>query len=133
MAPANTVAVYEAVAIEYAEQAKNRYGELQVYYPPFTLMSDHPFCILNADWVSAPKREAATAFMQYLLSKPAQEKALQFGYRPANPEVVITGPTSPFVRHQTNGLRTDLPPQAENPGSDVLTTLLDLWQRSTRQ
>jgi len=45
----DVVAVYEATAVEHAENAVGRYGELQIYYPPATHMSDHPFCVLQAE------------------------------------------------------------------------------------
>src|SRR5215510_907585 len=54
------VTVYEATAIEQAQNAVGRYGELRVYYPPAVLWSDHPFCVLNADWVTPEKTAAAT-------------------------------------------------------------------------
>jgi hypothetical protein len=53
------VTVYEATMIEHAENAVGRYGELQVYYPPATSMSDHPFCVLDADWVTPQRARAA--------------------------------------------------------------------------
>ena len=39
------IAVYESAAIGQAANAVNRYGQLRVYYPPQTLLSDHPFCV----------------------------------------------------------------------------------------
>src|SRR5690606_12581572 len=46
------VAIYESSAIEQIENAAGRYGELRIYYPPATVMSDHPFCLVQAEWVS---------------------------------------------------------------------------------
>ena len=60
------VTVYEATAIEQADNAVGRYGELRVYYPPAVLWSDHPFCVLNADWVTPQQNEAATLFINFL-------------------------------------------------------------------
>ena len=59
------VAVYEATAIEQAQNAVGRYGELRVYYPPASLWSDHPFCIVNGDWVTTQQNQAAKLFINY--------------------------------------------------------------------
>ncbi|MBN1180595.1 MAG: substrate-binding domain-containing protein, partial [Anaerolineae bacterium] len=125
------VAVYEATAIEHAENAVGRYGELQIYYPPATLMSDHPFCVLQANWVTPEEAEAAQMFVDFLTSEEAQQVALlQHGFRPVHPGVPLDQPGSPFQWYIGNGLRTDLPPEVELPPGDVLNTLLDFWIRN---
>ena len=99
------IAVYESAAIEQVPNALGRYGDLRVYYPPATIMSDHPFCVLNADWVKPDQAKAAQVFVDYLLSKPAQEKALlTYGFRPVDPAITLDRPDSPFVRYTANGL-----------------------------
>ncbi len=128
----NIVAVYEATAIENMENAVNRYGELYVYYPPATVMSDHPFCVLEGDWVEPQRARAAALFVDYLRSRPAQEAALRYGFRPVDPAVPLDGPASPLTQYQGNGLRRDLPPQVELPAGSVLDALLDLWTRQVR-
>ncbi len=125
------VAVYESSAIEQAENAVGRYGELRVYYPPATVMSDHPFCVLNADWVSSDQAQAAQVFVDYLLTRPVQEKALEYGFRPADPAIPLDQAGSPFNRFAANGISIDVPPQVEVPPGNVLDTLLRFWERST--
>ena len=125
------VAVYEATAIEQVPNALGRYGELRVYYPPATIMSDHPFCVLNADWVKPDQAKAAQVFVDYLLSQPAQEKALlKYGFRSVDPAITLDRPDSPFVRYTANGLSINLPPQIDLPDGDTLNTLLDFWSRN---
>jgi hypothetical protein len=126
------IAVYEASAIEQADNAVGRYGELRVYYPPATVMSDHPFCILNADWVTPEKQQAAQLFMDYLTSAPIQQLALlKYGFRPVDASVALDQPGSPFGRYAAIGLSTTLPPEVAEPPGGVLNTLLDFWARST--
>jgi ABC-type Fe3+ transport system substrate-binding protein len=127
------VAVYEATAIEQADNAAGRYGELRVYYPPATVMSDHPFCVLNADWVTSEKAAAAQLFVDYLLSRPVQEKALKHGFRPADSTIPLNQADSPLLRYAANGLQVDLPPEVEIPPGNVLNTLLDVWRRSVQR
>jgi len=127
------VAVYEATAIEQADNAVGRYGELRVYYPPALLWSDHPFCIVNADWVTPQQTAAAKLFMDYLTSKPAQELALlKYGFRPVDKSIPLEQTGSPFDRYAANGFRSDLSnlPDVEIPAGNVLNTLRDFWSRN---
>jgi hypothetical protein len=128
------VAVYEATAIENAENAVGRYGELQIYYPPATSLSDHPFCVVQADWVTPDKARAAQMFLDYLTDREMQELALmQHGFRPVDQGIPLDQPGSPFQRYAANGLRLDLPPEVEVPPGNVLNTLLDFWSRNAQR
>jgi hypothetical protein len=125
------VTVYEATAISQADNAVGRYGELRFYYPPATIVSDHPFCLLNADWVKPEESAAGKLFVDYLLQSDAQQLALlKYGFRPALQGIPLDQPGSPFQRYTANGLSASLPPEAEIPSGDVLTTLLDFWTRN---
>jgi len=128
------VAVYEASAIEQAENAVGRYGALQVYYPPATLLSEHPFCILQAEWVEPTKVQAAQLLLDFLTGREMQQLALlKYGYRPVDPAIPLEQPGSPFTRYAANGFRVNIPPQVELPPGDVLNTLLDFWQRNVQR
>jgi hypothetical protein len=127
------ITVYEATAIENAENAVGRYGELRVYYPPALLWSDHPFCLLNGDWVTFEQAEAAELFIDYLTNPSAQELALlKYGFRPVDDTIPLEQPGSPFDRYAGNGLRADLSGmrEVEIPEGSVLNTLRDFWSRN---
>lgn len=128
------IAVYEATAIEQAENAVGRYGELRVYYPPATVLSDHPFCILEATWGTPDKKQAAQLFLDYLSSRPAQELALlKYGFRPTDQTIPLDQTGSPFTRYAANGFTRELPLEVQVPPGDVLNTLLDFWQRTAKR
>jgi Ca-activated chloride channel family protein len=128
------VMVYEATAIEFAESAQSRYGELQVYYPPATSLSDHPFCVLDAPWVTVDKARAAQMFIDYLTGPEAQRLALlDHGFRPVDTDIALEQPGSPFQRRAVAGLKTDLVPQVKPPPGNVLNTLLDFWARNVQR
>jgi len=130
----DVVAVYEATAIEQAENAVGRYGELQVYYPPATLLSEHPFCALQADWVEPEKAEAAKMLLDFLTSQEMQQLALlKYGFRPVDPTIPLDQAGSPLTRYADNGIWINLPPQVEVPAGNVLNTLLDFWQRNVQR
>jgi ABC-type Fe3+ transport system substrate-binding protein len=127
------VAVYESTAIEQAENAVGRYGELQIYYPPATHLSDHPFCVLEADWVSPEKARAAQVFMDFLASREMQELALEHGFRPADKDIPLDQEGSPFQLTAVSGLQAELPPEVTVPPGNVLNTLLDFWARNVQR
>jgi ABC-type Fe3+ transport system substrate-binding protein len=124
------VSVYEATAIEQADNARGRYGELKVYYPSTTIMSDHPFCLVSAEWVSPEKQKAATEFREYLLSNEAQQLALMdFGFRPSDTTIDLNQSVSPFMKYSAMGVKNSIPPEINIPDVDFLNTLLDFWNR----
>jgi hypothetical protein len=126
------VLVYENLAIEYLEPAQGRWGQpLRVYYPPATMFSDHPYAVLGDPLTSPEQRAAAEQLRTFLQARPQQELALQFGFRPADPNVpLISGdPTNPFNRYAAYGVQIDILQQVENPSTETLNTLLDLWRR----
>ncbi len=125
------VAVYEATAIEQADNAIGRYGELRVYYPPLSINSDHPFCLINAEWVDPDKTQAAKLFLDYLKSEEAQNIAVtKYGFRPTLSGVTLDQPGSPFTQYATNGIQINTPPEIELPDGNVLNILLDFWSRN---
>ncbi len=129
------VVVYENLAIDNVEAARGRWGQdLRVYYPPATIFSDHPYAILNAEWVSEEQREAARLFRDFLLSEETQALAIEYGFRPSSSRVSVTGSDSPFVRYEAYNVRAeDLPPQVDIPEAEVLNELLNLWRNQYGQ
>ncbi len=131
------VAAYEATAIEHIENAVARYGTqyggLRVYYPPVTSLSDHPYCILQAEWVTPDKTEAAQKFLDFLASRPMQELGLKYGFRPVDHSIQLAQSGSPLVLYEDNGVRLDLPPEVETPPGNVLNMLLEFWRRNVQR
>jgi ABC-type Fe3+ transport system substrate-binding protein len=122
---------YESVAISEMAAAQGRWGNLSVYYPKPTLWSNHPFVVLKTASATPEQREAAKVLRDFLLSVPIQQRALDAGFRPANPEVkVLTAdPNNPWNRLKPFGVRVDIPPTAEPPSGEVTRLLLETWRR----
>jgi ABC-type Fe3+ transport system substrate-binding protein len=122
---------YESVAISEMAAAQGRWGNLSVYYLKPTLWSNHPFAVLKGDWVSKEQRDAARALRAFLLSPEVQVRALEFGFRPANPEVkvVTDDPANPWNRLKPFGVRVDVPAVADPPSGEVTRLLLETWRR----
>jgi hypothetical protein len=67
----------------------------------------------------------------FLLSTEMQQRALEFGFRPANPDVKVltTDPQNPWNRLKPYGIRVEIPPAAEAPRGEVTRLLLETWRR----
>jgi hypothetical protein len=122
--------VYENVVIDYLKSAEGRWGELHVEYPKRNMWNDNPYYVLDVPWSSPDQRKAAGRFLDYLLSVPVQQRSLEHGFRPGNPEVPVKAADSPFVAYQRFGLRADIGEICEAPRAEVMTNLLASWQRA---
>jgi ABC-type sulfate transport system substrate-binding protein len=123
--------VYENLAISQIENAQGRWGNLKIYYPATTLWSDHPIATLKADWVTEAQRKAARIYIDHLRSRPMQELALGFGFRPADPTVPIktADAKNPFTRLAAQGVKVDINPMAQPPDGQVIRNLIMMWSR----
>ncbi|MEO8549305.1 MAG: substrate-binding domain-containing protein [Kofleriaceae bacterium] len=123
--------VYESLAISELANAAGRWGKLKVYYPATTIWSDHPIALLQGAWVSAEQKTAARQFIAFLRSKPAQQRALEFGFRPADTSipVVSNDAQNPFTRLASAGITVDVPTAAPAPDGIVVRNLMMMWSR----
>jgi Ca-activated chloride channel family protein len=129
----DAVLVYESVAIDYLKNAEGRWGELAVVYPKHNIWSDNPYYVLDTPWGDRRRKEAATTFMNFLLTEPIQRLALTHGFRPGNPAVPILFPESPFTQYQRYGLKVDLTSICEPPKSEVIQNLRVGWNNNVRR
>ncbi|MEM8860397.1 MAG: extracellular solute-binding protein [Chloroflexota bacterium] len=94
-----------------------------------TFWHEHPFGIVNADWVTPEQQEAAKVFTDYIRSEEVQLKVLESGFRPVNPNVPIGYPI-------TEELGVD-PNQPTNiltvPDPDVIAAVQASWQFVKKQ
>jgi Ca-activated chloride channel family protein len=110
------------------EPVEPRIPLVAVYPSEGTLYSDNPFFILDAPWVSADQTEAAEKFQAFVQLPENQEKVLEFGFRPGNPDVEIAAPIT-----AANGV-DPLQPETllEVPQPEVMIDLLDAWDRQRK-
>ncbi|MDB4954339.1 MAG: hypothetical protein JWO36_1908, partial [Myxococcales bacterium] len=123
--------VYESLAISELANAAGRWGKLKVYYPSTTIWSDHPIALLQGAWVTEPQKQAARRFIAFLRSKPSQQRALEYGFRPADTSVpiVTNDAQNPFTRLAADGITVDVPPAAAAPDGPVVRNLMMMWTR----
>jgi Ca-activated chloride channel family protein len=133
---ASAVAVEEKSLIDY--NAGNPDGILEpgetprkpkvplvaIYPKEGTLYSDNPLYVVDAEWVSDAEREGAEAFIEVVQRPANQEKVLEYGFRPGNPDVAIA---EPIVA--ANGVDPAEPSTLlQVPSPPVMLSLLDAWR-----
>lgn len=123
--------VYENQAISGVSLARQ---PLRVIYPPATTWSDHPFAVLQAPWSAPEQQEAARQFRDFLLSEPAQQLALRYGFRPANASVPLNAaiPDNPFPNAASIGVQQTSPGSVAALAPDLADALVKSWQQTRR-
>lgn len=120
--------MYENLIV--AQEAKRLAGEsnqlpvIAIYPQEGTFWSNHPYAILNAPWVTEEQQEAAEIFEDFLLAQEQQLRAIEYGFRPADPAIPLSAPLD------TNHGVDPTQPQTvlEVPSAEVITGIQDLWQ-----
>ena len=116
--------LYESMVVESYSQNDLAFPVVAIYPKEGTFWSDHPVGIVDRDWVTPEHREAAKIYIQYLLAKPQQEKALQYGFRPASLDVPLAAPLDSAHGIDPKEPKTTL----EVPSVDVINAILQSWK-----
>ncbi len=108
---------------------------LEIVYPKYLTWFDFPFTIWMGPETTALDKNAALEFEKYLLTPEWQQKAVQRGLRPANPEVPVDGADSLFVKWQRQGAITVVPRSTAMrwPDREVLLAFLRWFDLNVAQ
>jgi Ca-activated chloride channel family protein len=116
--------LYENMVIEsYSQEYKLPFPVIAIYPKEGTFWSDHPAGIVERDWVTAEHREAAKNYVQYLLQRPQQEKAIEYGFRPAAVDVALRDPVSKRFGVDPQEPKTTM----DVPTVEVMDAIIRLW------
>lgn len=116
--------LYENLVIDsYNPQHKLPFPIVAIYPQEGTFWSDHPVGVVEREWVSAEHRQAAKIYIDYLLAKPQQEKAISYGFRPVDNHIQLTSPLD-----EAHGINPIEPTTLlEVPPAYVIREILNLW------
>lgn len=98
-----------------------------IYPAEGTFWHDNPFIIMAS--ASADEQAAAERFNEFLLSEESQRAAMQYGFRPANPNVPLTDPISPAFGADPQGVQTVL----AVPSAEVIVAVKDSWKLNRKR
>ena len=116
--------LYESMVVESYSQSNLAFPIVAIYPKEGTFWSDHPVGVIERDWVTPEHREAAKIYIQYLLARPQQEKAIQYGFRPASLDVQLTPPLDEAHGMDPREPKTTL----EVPSVEVINGILQAWK-----
>jgi Ca-activated chloride channel family protein len=120
---------YENLVIEsYGKQTKAPFPLVAIYPVEGTFWSDHPYAILDTDYVGADEKDAGKQLLAFLKAQPQQVAARDLGFRPADPKLAIAAPLDAAHGVDPKQPQTLL----EVPNVDVMTALLDAWREQKK-
>jgi Ca-activated chloride channel homolog len=121
--------LYENMAIEsYSPSYSLPFPIVAIYPKEGTFWSDHPVGVVNREWVTPEKQQAAKVYIDYLLAKPQQEKAIPYGFRPGSTEVPLSAPIDSAHGVDPREPKTTL----EVPSPDVMDAILKVWHENKK-
>lgn len=120
--------LYENMVIESYSQNNLPFPVVAIYPKEGTFWSDHPIGIVEREWVTPEHREAAKQYIQFLLQKPQQEKAITYGFRPGAVDVPLASPIDEAHGVDPKEPKTTL----EVPSAPVIDATLSLWQQKKK-
>jgi len=118
--------LYESMVVESRDPKAYQlaFPVVAIYPKEGTFWSDHPVGIVQREWVTPEIKEAANAYIEYLLARPQQERAMSYGFRPGDPSIPLGAPLDAAHGIDPKEPQTTL----EVPESDVMNAVLDAWE-----
>lgn len=116
--------LYESMVVESYSQSDLAFPIVAIYPKEGTFWSDHPVGVVERDWVTPEHREAAKIYIQYLLARPQQLKAMEYGFRPALVDLPLAAPLDTAHGMNPQEPKTTL----EVPSAEVINGILQVWR-----
>lgn len=129
------VVTYEHLALPFLDRVDvhgDALHKLVIVYSEPMLLAGHPAVVFD----DRPERqEVARRWLRFLLSQPMQEKAIEWGFRPVNPAVTLSGydvEQNRFLRLRRYGVLIQ-PSWQEAPriSGHTIQELMALWAEAT--
>lgn len=121
--------LYENMVIESYEKADLPFPIVAIYPKEGTFYSDHPVGIVDRDWVTPAHREAAEKYIGFLTETAQQERAKEFGFRPADVSLDLGAPFDAAHGVDAAQPQTTL----EVPEVPVMQAIQDLWKERKKK
>jgi Ca-activated chloride channel family protein len=122
--------LYESLVIESSSpKYQLPFPVVAIYPKEGTFWSDHPVGIVEREWVTPEHRQAAKVYIDYLLARPQQERAMQFGFRPSAVEIPLAAPFDAAHGVDPKQPQTTL----EVPPVEVIDAVRKLWHENKKR
>jgi Ca-activated chloride channel family protein len=126
---ASAVAMEETTLIEFNQERRPGSMKLVAIYPADgTFMSDNPYLVLRAPWVSATERHAAVRLGEWLRQHLTPDLVARYAYRPGDASLRPRAPVS-----HANGADPTQPRRLLTlPDPDVLARIKAAWREDRK-
>jgi Ca-activated chloride channel family protein len=128
LAYASAVAMEETTVIDFNRRHCSNAKLVALYPREGSFVSDSPYIVLNADWMTPADRAAAGAFQRFLAKEVGAELAGRYGFRPGDPEAKPAGLVSAAAGADPAQPRREL----SLPEPTVLDRVLTTWRRDRK-
>ncbi|NJN97147.1 MAG: solute-binding protein [Anaerolineales bacterium] len=124
--------LYENLVV--AQESKRLAGDssqlpvVAIYPKEGTFWTNNPYVILNAPWITPEQKAAAQDFETFLRDKPQQQRAIELGFRPADPSIPLAAPLDAGHGVDPTEPKTVL----EIPPAEVISSAQQLWRQVKR-
>lgn len=121
----NIAFLYENLIRDISNKAEA--GKIIAIYPEEgTLYSDHPFCILNGDWITPEQRLIAEEFLTFLNQKETIISAMEYGFRLINSSISLD---PEIFNYENYGISYNISvPELKTPDDGrTLLKIPDMW------
>ena len=110
--------------VQPGEQLTPPKEKLRAIYPTEgSMWSDNPAVVLGSKWVTAEQKKAGAAFLEFLNTPEAQKILPEFGFRPLDESIDVSGSLN-----GTNGIDPAQPTVSlPKPEAAVVSAALDQW------
>jgi Ca-activated chloride channel family protein len=116
-----------------AERASElRFPLVFIFPAEGTFWSEHPYCILDADWVSPEQVEAAEIFRDYLFERGNQELAIDNYIRPVNEAIPLHAPLA-LDNGTDPRINTSVVPALDSPSAEAAEAVKDVFFQTKKK
>jgi Ca-activated chloride channel family protein len=112
--------------------ASMRYQLVFIFPSKGTYWTEQPYCTLDGDWVTAPQKEAAKIFRDYLLAGAQQEMAINYYLRPVDENVPLHAPLTLADGTDPRVNRASVP-ALQSPSADVAAAVKDIFHQTKKK
>jgi len=117
--------LYENCILDISSNTEK--GKIIAIYPEEgSVFSDHPFCLLNADWITPKQRWAANILLNYLNLTESKISAMKYGFRLFDTSIQLD---PQIFNYEKNGLSINFSSPELKPPKDgeTLIKIPDFW------
>lgn len=127
-----TTSEAETLKTNAERAAEMRFPLVFIFPAEGTFWSEHPYCILETDWVTPEQKEAAEIFREFLFERENQEMAIDTYVRPVDESIPLHAPLS-LDDGTDPRVNTSVVPPLESPSADAAEAVKDVFFQTKKK